>query len=487
MFLGLSPSLVLIATCITCSTADSTNGAPHARREFANAITNLKEGTTEAEVLALLGRPDDVRTKNDPGGISTFGTREVWRYGTSGHLTTATLGQVCIDESGRVQYISGKGSPSLGELPEEDELRRLLDILGQVPSYNAGSHYNPGKVIRAVNCLLPLGKKRAIAVMDEFLRVTPPWYNEGRDGVFLVLRTLFDVPRGHGHMPRMGVGATSEPEDDRLLPRFPIALQDDIPFLLVEGYVLGGAPEQPESHVAYFRKHGSLRTKPLVPTDRPLEALDRLSRSVRRAFRETNDPDNDERRCLLGNQVLRLMDSVYRVEPDVFGDLLPSFDEEDAERRRQIITQASSLKIRWDARQIKYIFLDGTSLPDTGAPHYRREIWSPALPGTDTQLILARTGPHYVSVSLEENYQVGKQKTPAVFKVFDVKSRANTIVELRTGSESPCGSGQTRFDVGTETGGTRITTKTISLKEGTELQVEMILAGEQHLSPVFKP
>ena len=91
-------------------------------------------------------------------------------------------------------------------LPEERELRRLLDILGQVPSYNAGRRYNPRTVIRAVNALLPLGKDKALATIEEFLRVTGFWeHNEG-EGMFLVLRTLFDVPKDPGYMPPMMVG-----------------------------------------------------------------------------------------------------------------------------------------------------------------------------------------------------------------------------------------------------------------------------------------
>ena len=63
-----------------------------------------------AEVRRLLGPPDDVRTQHDPGGISAADAKEIWRYGTSGHLTTATLGVVCIDEKDRVQYVSGRAS-----------------------------------------------------------------------------------------------------------------------------------------------------------------------------------------------------------------------------------------------------------------------------------------------------------------------------------------------------------------------------------------
>src|SRR5204863_104002 len=102
--------LLCVAAC-TCHAADQPADQPRTRREFAKAMSKLKEGMSEAEVLSLLGRPDDIRTQHDPGGVSTTGTREIWRYGTSGHLTTATLGQVYIDDKGRVQYFYGQGDP----------------------------------------------------------------------------------------------------------------------------------------------------------------------------------------------------------------------------------------------------------------------------------------------------------------------------------------------------------------------------------------
>src|SRR5437588_45169 len=69
--------------------------APRTRAEFAAAMAKVKKGMPEKEVLALLGKPDDIRTQCDPGGIAVDRTtREVWRYGTNGHLTCPTLGCV---------------------------------------------------------------------------------------------------------------------------------------------------------------------------------------------------------------------------------------------------------------------------------------------------------------------------------------------------------------------------------------------------------
>ncbi len=82
---------------------------PHAqaveptRAEFAAAMAKITKDMKADEVLKLLGKPDDIRTRFDPGGIVTYRTSEIWGYGTSGHLTFATLGSIYMTE-GRVQY-----------------------------------------------------------------------------------------------------------------------------------------------------------------------------------------------------------------------------------------------------------------------------------------------------------------------------------------------------------------------------------------------
>src|SRR5689334_17899444 len=89
-------------------------GAPanRSREEFAAAMSKIEEGTPESKVLAILGKPDDIRTRFDPGGIGRVRTKEIWCYGAKGHLGFPTLGCVYIDESGRSQEAyGGEGRP----------------------------------------------------------------------------------------------------------------------------------------------------------------------------------------------------------------------------------------------------------------------------------------------------------------------------------------------------------------------------------------
>ncbi|MFO0616313.1 MAG: hypothetical protein U0414_27220 [Polyangiaceae bacterium] len=97
----------------------------------------------------------------------------------------------------------------------------------------------------------------------------------GREGVFLVLRTLFDPPADTGVFPHMAVGEPSPgfPKNDRDAPRFPVVILDDIPFNVVRGYALGGLPEPPEAHLAWMRDHATLRAAKLEPTSTPIDTL----------------------------------------------------------------------------------------------------------------------------------------------------------------------------------------------------------------------
>ena len=73
----------------------------------------------------------------------------------------------------------------------------------------------------------------------------------------------------------------SGPDDKTLLPRFPIVIAGDVPFLITQWGGHSGPPQMPESHVAYFRKYGTLRAKPLMPSCKPFEALDAVINSRR--------------------------------------------------------------------------------------------------------------------------------------------------------------------------------------------------------------
>ncbi|MDZ4720256.1 MAG: hypothetical protein SH847_17520 [Roseiflexaceae bacterium] len=139
-------------------------------------------------------------------------------------------------------------------------LMSILDKVATTPIED----YNPADVIKAVNTLQPLGKDQAIAQITSARSAHNsqiPAY-----GLFWILRVLFDLPVGQGFPPvRIGQPTIPPPAQAGILPRFPITILLDIPFLVVRGYYMGGLPESVDAHVAYFRTHGTLRTELLAP------------------------------------------------------------------------------------------------------------------------------------------------------------------------------------------------------------------------------
>lgn len=242
---------------------DAAAATPRTRAEYAAALATIKPGMKAAEVRARLGAPDDIKTERDPGGITAARTVAIWRWGTDAHLGFATLGAVHIQADDTVQYVFGGGAKPLVDMDEE-RLRQLLRVLAAVPSYN--DPFDPGAIMTAVDALVMLGKARALAVIDEFLRVSSWLDDPGREGTFYVLRALFLQPPG-GALPPMVVGGPTlqPPADPRKLPLFPLVFVDDLPLCLVDGWILGGEPESPEMHLKWYREHGEMRTQPLAP------------------------------------------------------------------------------------------------------------------------------------------------------------------------------------------------------------------------------
>jgi hypothetical protein len=403
--------------------------APQARtrRQFAALMSLVSHEMSRDEVEAILGKPDDVKTKYDPGGAETW---ETWRYGTNGHLTTATLGSVYIDENGKVQGVCGAaGTPPPAWMFAEDELRTILRILDETPSYSDGWGYNPRGIIRAVNALQPLGKEKALAAVAEYLRVSPWSFGaHAVDGMFLVLRTLFEIPNPPGHMPGMLVGQPSPPgpEDPTKIPRFPIYIQDDIPFLMVSGYSLFGQAEDPRIHLNYFREHGAIRSLPLVPPPDPMasirKALDALSNNG-------IGPDGPPGYGMLFNQALWLLDSVYEVEEveDArFNDKM--FGATDGEREKAAAA-VSRLKFRWDVKKQDYTFAEGT-VPRIDRPGpYRRNIWKPDIPELNLTMIIERINRKVVEarVSWSEG-EPELRNRPGVISIYNASDRSLPIV-----------------------------------------------------------
>ena len=373
------------------------------RAEFAKSMAKVHPGMAEEEVRKLLGEPDDVRTELDPGGINAAQAVKIWRYGAEGHRGFATLGQVHLDAQHRVVHACGGAPPAATEL-EERALREILQALDGAPSYNAGWAFDPLGLIRAVNVLQPLGKKKALAAIAEYLRGSSPLEDPACEGMFLVLRVLFDAPPDLP-LPPMLVGAAvpQAPKDPKDAPRFPIALAGDVPVLLVEGYELGGKAQSPRAHLDWFAEHGLLRGAPLRPVDDPLSILGQL-------------PHDDARQAFFANQILQLLDSVIRVEPDVYGARFSAGKDVGA-RLASLCQAVAKLKIHWDAGSGRYLFADGKALPAPAAAA-QRIIWKLALVGPEAQLILQRKSSRYVRLEVRVHWIKASGATPSTVRLW---------------------------------------------------------------------
>jgi len=402
-------SWVLIVYVWTLGLGRADAARPADRAAFARALAHVHPGMTAAQVRKVLGPPDDVRTEHDPGGISATRTTEIWRYGTSGHLTFATLGTVHLMADGKVQYVfGGRGQPPRG-FPEP-ELRHLLGLIDAVPSYSAP--LDPARLIQAVNALQRLGKARALAAVDEYLRVSSPFDDDGREGVFLLMRALFDVPPGG--MPVMAVGAAATPTDPKALPRFPLVLVDDVPLKLVSGYVVGGMPERPETDVAAFRKVGTLRAHPLAPSPAALARIEAyVAGPLGKAF-----PVDDTLRASLYNQALRLMATVSR-PPDATGATFFPYGPDVARRWAARRTAVEALHPAWDAKRSRFTRADG-SVRSTAVTRYARVWWDVPLRGArHARITFERSDPTHVGIELRIESVLGKPQAADTMRLVD--------------------------------------------------------------------
>ncbi len=453
---------VLGTVCLPLQAAES------ARIDFARAMRTVSAGMQADDVVRSLGKPDDIRTQFDPGGISTSRTTEIWCYGTSGHLTFPSLGCVFM-EAGGAQYIhGGKGTPIDPAMFNETELRGLLQRLDDLSQCRGK---NPLLSIQLVNSLQALGKDRSLAVIAEYLRVSSDDLGD-RNPLFILLRLLFEVPEDPGFMPRMMVGQPSvkEPDDRKLIPLFPVVLLDDIPLNLVIGYSLAGTPQPVEAHLDYFRKSGKWRERPLHPSNQPLELLAALEGSPQWIYGEPRNGKNHEwEKNQLAEQLLGLIRTVYRIETDQDGRMIPR-DRFDPERWDKIVKEVTALNIRWDIAKNIYVLADGSSLPKVKKPIHMRRIWK--IPGLsrDADLIFERKNKDCIQLRLERS---GLPRWDAVVKVYQTDSRDKPLARYRISRSDGSVSSQTTQDV--------------FLTAGDSVQAEITMNGETTKSPVFNP
>jgi hypothetical protein len=417
------------------------------RAQFAAKLAQVKPGMTTDQVKKLLGAPDDIKTEKDPGGITAARTTEIWRYGAVGHLKVATRGSVHMQADNKVQYVfGGRGKPFTAM--SEAELRRLMQLLANVPSYN--DTLEPLALVRAVNALHALGKDRALEVVEEYLRVSSWLDDPGREGVFLVMRVLFDVPPAG--MPAMMVGAASPAPDAKLYPRHPIVMIDDLPLKIVNGYALAGEAQDPESDVAAFRKVGTLRAKPLAPSGTSLDALEAL-------FATPAAKPLDK--AYLIDQALRFFGTVYRPANRTPDTWLPDLKWWTPHR-----AAVKTMKPVWNAKSQQLVRPDGSTLPIEQRGH-KRVWWDLGLKGTTkSRVTFERLTDDLVNVELRLEMS------------GSVKADVVRLVDPKTNAELG------KVELQAVTGGGFVSGTRLSLRKGASIRPELASGAR---GPVLTP
>jgi hypothetical protein len=252
----------------------------------------------------------------------------------------------------------------------------LEQILSKTPGLD-GFDFDPRALIRTVNVLQPLGKEGALNIITEFHKkhYLRRGYEAPCDGMFLVLRCLFDVPIPPGFMLDIGYPwVPPEPSNQRLLPRIPLVILGDVPLMFFNMGGYAGPPPNPLWHVDYFRNEGRLRPRPLIPTNHPGEVMAQLESLPQwlwgKRYKATYEMEDRAKqlntasaiawelrngRQLVRPQLLRLLASAYSTRLDPRG-LVQLWEPPHAEAHWQKIVQdVSRLKLRWDDGRQDYV------------------------------------------------------------------------------------------------------------------------------------
>lgn len=214
---------------------------------------------------------------------------------------------------------------SIDDLPKDlpPDVAQAVRLVQLAPRVN-GEQFDPAALVRAVSGLLPLGKQKALQALrfyswlggaDFQLR----WrYDIDVERVFLIARLLFVPGDGAERMSPMllggavpDIGASSAD-----WPLYPLAVQDELPFCLVSGYSLFGAPPSPIEFLSECERICVMRQGALVPRGAPGAAAEALCASPqwRRSFKgNVSEPQLKYR---LRRQVLLGVRNLWADPPD---------------------------------------------------------------------------------------------------------------------------------------------------------------------------
>lgn len=247
---------------------------PNASQAWANGVidkstlsepaTLRNDGTFAVEFNLRKISSDTGSIKQLQIGATLAKTQPVVRGRQS--LTRTSKDRLLVDSTREIAI------PDSNTVPHE---LRLIDHACQWPFEDEDG----AKLIRAVNALHALGKDQALDSMRVYLKHTSDSFNDEDQIVFWILRSLFEPVdlEERSFRPMIFVALYVNPKTQpQYWPWDPMDVVDQVPFMLGGQIGGGGAPESPESHLNWFKKHGLLRDRPLHPVTNPLIAAESL-------------------------------------------------------------------------------------------------------------------------------------------------------------------------------------------------------------------
>jgi hypothetical protein len=234
-------------------------------------------------------------------------------------------------------------------IPAAPRLSRELQLINRASRWPF-TNPNGVELIRAVNGLRSLGKERALAVLEEYLKLAQGsnYFSAEPKIVFWIIRLLFEPIRLDDRIPPPGIAVflvDRESVEAMKWPLNPMAVSGDVPFMVGRQIAMGGQPEPPSSHIRWARLHGVIRDDPLVPRANPLAAAE----------------------AILASRRLKALDEYSRVEATrgirlqalamVKGLLQPLSAREAArdDRWRALLKAATERGIDWDAKREQFV------------------------------------------------------------------------------------------------------------------------------------
>jgi hypothetical protein len=429
---------ILVCSCLSQSIFAQTTAFPD-RATFCRHLASIKPGMTEEQVIGLLGQPDDVVTGRAFGRMYYFHKAMRWCYGTNGHMSLPTLGSVYIGNGKAVYTLGGEGDPPPEGMFAEPELRSLLRTVDEMNQDNefSSDNFDPRACIGVVNTLLPLGKTKALAVLSEYVRLIDSQpsgdaYLHGGDVIYWIDRVLFQVPEDPGYLPLPQIGGPvpDRPTDARAIPAFPLIIVDDVPLMLPVDFMLGGRVPQPEEDISYFRVHGVLRDRLLMPPADPFAILEKVNTICDNANFGASIFGN-----ILGTKMQwdSIVDRTMKVQIVKLVD--PSLVENDAnvcwEQADQDLAKAwiaapqdmKAQNLSWNAALNRYTTPQGTYSLAQSTPLYSYSIWWPKYSSSDLVIDVIRQDDNLVAINTScGTVPAGK----AVYvKVISLNSSAN--------------------------------------------------------------